>query len=246
MQCSSLARVRCLFQKRKIGSCLCCCFAELWLFADQRVMSSFSTLPTETQELIRSRQAEAKRKRLDAKREKQCSSLANSGDSSPRAIHLSSSSSSFADAAHSAQPTLSDQFPDTVSQTQYFAAASGGCFRDPRIPATVSGVDDLLKFLTFPANSLLRTCNYFKFSGSAEQQWDPVLLAKLAYEGFFTITHKTHSSAGAVVEPLPELQPMCANERVLRAPPVTFHAGTAWCSGRTSTNPTTTKRSCAC
>jgi hypothetical protein len=45
------------------------------------------------------------------------------------------------------------------------------------------------------------------FAGTAEQQWDATLLAKLAYEGFFTITHS--SRTGAV--PLPELQPMYAH-----------------------------------
>jgi hypothetical protein len=205
-------------------------------------MSRFSKLPTETQELIRCRQAEAKCKRLEAKLQKKGSSSANSSDSSSRAIHISISTS-CADDMQSAPPTLGDQFPDTVSLTQYLAAASGGCFCDPRIPATLSGVDNLLKMLMFPANALLRTCNYFKFSGSAEQQWDSTLLAKLAYEGFFTITHKTR---GSTVEPLPEFQPMYANERLSHVPPATSCAGTQWCSGRTLTNRTTTKRSCAC
>ena len=167
----------------------------------QNSKSGFAALPIDTQELIRTRQAEAKRKRLEAKRAKTCSPSVSGGVSAS----CPPSSSSSSDCARSPQPLLGDHFPDSVSQSEYFAAASGGCFQDSRITATVSGVDSLLTCLTFPANAQLRTCNYFKFFGSTEQQWDPTLLAKLAYEGFFTITHKMRGAARApaAVEPAP-------------------------------------------
>jgi hypothetical protein len=97
--------------------------------------------------------------------------------------------------------------------TEYFAAASGGCFHDPQITASLSDVDLLLECLCEPEHAQLRTCNYFLFSGTAEMQWNPTFLAKLAYEGFFTITHQLGASSSTL--PLPELQPMFASARFI-------------------------------
>jgi hypothetical protein len=132
-------------------------------------MSNFAALSSDTQELIRTRQAEAKRKRLEAKRAKTQPSSSSANDAFSRHAPPPSHSPTSA-ITGSAQPHLGERFPDSVSQTSYFAAASGGCFKDPRIAATLSGVDNLLTCLDFPANSQLRTCNYFKFEGTAEQQ----------------------------------------------------------------------------
>ena len=167
-------------------------------------MSSFDELPREVQELIRSRQADAKRKRLAAKSAKSDATSPHAALPSPPTIQLPSSATVSA-ASPLSQPCDGSQFPDTVSMDAYFAAASGGLFRDARITATLSGVDTLLRLIALPGNSELRSCNYFMFSGTVEQQWDPTLLAKLAYEGFFTITHGSRSGSAV---PLPELQPM--------------------------------------
>eukprot|EP00971_Amphidinium_carterae_P328865 6460961-Amphidinium_carterae.1 len=45
---------------------------------------------------------------------------------------------------------------------------------------------------------------YFHFAGALPRVWDPVFLARLAWEGFFTITSELD---GRGREPLPELQP---------------------------------------
>jgi len=44
---------------------------------------------------------------------------------------------------------------------------------------------------------------YFFFAGTQEQLWDPVFFARLAYDGFFTITTTQRGES----QPLPELQP---------------------------------------
>jgi hypothetical protein len=170
-------------------------------------MSGFAALPVDVQELIRSRQAEAKRNRLDTKRAKsQSAAAAPAHPPSPCSIPPTLKTGS---AAPPPPPLpLGDRFPDTVSMETYFAAASGGLFRDPSLAASVAGVDLLLSLLDDPDFAQLRTCNYFMFCGAEEQQWDSTLLAKLAYEGFFTITHKERGRSGTVVVPLPELQPM--------------------------------------
>ncbi len=61
-------------------------------------------------------------------------------------------------------------FPDKVSQEEYFAAASGGLFRDPRLTATLSSVDTLLRLLAAPGNFELRTCNYFMYASPSRNQ----------------------------------------------------------------------------
>jgi hypothetical protein len=53
------------------------------------------------------------------------------------------------------------------------------------------------------ADGGIASCNYFLFTGSDDACWDPVLNARLGYEGFFVITHATEKG----VVPLPELQP---------------------------------------
>ena len=92
-------------------------------------------------------------------------------------------------------------FPTVVTQDQYFAGSPGGLFRHPQIKAAQSGVDLLLMNLSSPS---IAACSYFMFSGSDEECWDPVLLARLGYEGFFVITHKFGANR---IVPLPELQP---------------------------------------
>ena len=215
-----------------------------------RTMSGFAALPAEVQELIRSRQAEAKRSRLDTKRAKsQSAAAAPAHPPSPCSIPPTLKTGS---AAPPPPPLpLGDSFPDKVSMENYFAAAPGGLFRDPSLAASVAGVDLLLSLLDDPDFAQLRTCNYFMFCGAEEQQWDSTLLAKLAYEGFFTITHKERGRRGIVVVPLPELQPMYAALPPVRCcgtcPPVNAcelcdgerTAGMEWWSGGTLISHTT-------
>ena len=49
----------------------------------------------------------------------------------------------------------------------------------------------------------LNTCNYFQFAGPHAALWDATLNARMAWEGFFTIT----SGSRGQCQPLPELQP---------------------------------------
>eukprot|EP00435_Cladocopium_sp_Y103_P019309 s3385_g4.t1 len=57
----------------------------------------------------------------------------------------------------------------------------------------------------------LSSFNYFLFDGTDKQIWDPIFLARLAYEGFFTITTGGRSCPDLNWSreriPLPELQP---------------------------------------
>jgi hypothetical protein len=62
-----------------------------------------------------------------------------------------------------------------------------------------------------PQAEQLNSCCYFQFGGPADALWDPVFNARLAWEGFFTITSGGPGGGGgaegAAREPLPELQP---------------------------------------
>lgn len=87
----------------------------------------------------------------------------------------------------------------------YFGACRGGLFRDPNLKPTEKNLELLLRVLRAGDEQArrLNTCHYFQFSGSESEIWDPRLNARMAYEGFFTITTSRRRS----IEPLPELQP---------------------------------------
>jgi hypothetical protein len=93
-----------------------------------------------------------------------------------------------------------------VTSSEYFDACPGGLFRDPNLPPTEEALELLLSALDAGDEQAesLNTCNYFQFSGPQDALWDPTFNARLAWEGFFTIT--TGSRRGRI-EPLPELQP---------------------------------------
>ena len=114
----------------------------------------------------------------------------------------------------SAGPT----YPTRISMDSYFGACPGGRFRDPSLPPTEESLALLMRVLQAEDEQAkhLNTCCYFQFSGSDEAVWDPTFNARMAWEGFFTITtqssrHGKKSSGSkvmaAVREPLPELQP---------------------------------------
>ena len=93
-----------------------------------------------------------------------------------------------------------------VSQNEYFDACPHGMFRDPSLPPTAL-LDLLLRALEADDEQAadLNQCNYFLFSGPQEALWDAEFNARLAWEGFFTITSRT--GPRRQIEPLPELQP---------------------------------------
>ena len=92
-----------------------------------------------------------------------------------------------------------------VTQDEYFSACPHGCFRDPSLPPRAASLDLLLRALEAGDEQAadLNKCCYFQFSGPERALWDPEFNARLAWEGFFTIT----TGRGGRIEPLPELQP---------------------------------------
>lgn len=97
-------------------------------------------------------------------------------------------------------------YPSMITKQEYFAACPGGRFRDKKFPPTKESLDRLLWMLSAGDRQgrILSSCNYFQFSGPERELWDPRFNARLAWEGFFTITTRTQSGGR---EPLPELQP---------------------------------------
>ena len=94
-----------------------------------------------------------------------------------------------------------------VTIDEYFGACQGGRFRDPNLPPTKESLDLLLGALEAGDEQAesLNSCHYFQFSGPEEAVWDATFNARLAWEGFFTITSST--GRRRAIEPLPELQP---------------------------------------
>eukprot|EP00937_MAST-01D_sp_MAST-1D-sp2_P002541 g2541.t1 len=123
-------------------------------------------------------------------------------------------------------------FPTRMSMDAYFDSCPFGSFRDPSIEATEEHVALVMKLVDDDAVigyieqeqaqahepqqarpprppptpvTLAKFC-YFHFRGTDTALWDGTLYARLAYEGFFTITHGAGRAAGHE-RPLPELQP---------------------------------------
>ena len=112
-----------------------------------------------------------------------------------------------------ATSNLTKLHPSSITMEQYFDACPGGCFRHPSITSTERCVDLILSLAR--AKQVVATCedgskltmadfNYFIFAGTDAQIWSPRFYAKLAFEGFFTIT-STHRGPSPIM--LPELQP---------------------------------------
>ncbi len=149
-------------------------------------MASFASLPAATQAAIRDKQRQRKLAKRQEKARRRAQSL--------------TAAATVATAAAAA-----GGFPTTITQDAYFGAAPGGLFRHPNVRANLRGIDTLLRALAQEAPGQgLASCNYFMFTGSEDDQWDPVLNARLAWEGFFTITHGARTGRAV---PLPELQP---------------------------------------
>lgn len=103
--------------------------------------------------------------------------------------------------------TLDSDVPTrcVVTSEEYFGKCPSGLFRDPNLPPTEEAIELLMSVLEAGDEQAdrLSECQYFQFCGPERAVWDPVFNARLAWEGFFTITTRR---AGKV-EPLPELQP---------------------------------------
>jgi len=150
-------------------------------------MADFASLSADDQEAIR--QAQLKRKKAKREKHQHLKAAAELGGKK-------------AEARCDGQPTRC-----IVTSDEYFSAAPHGRFRAPNLPPTAESLALLLHALDAGDKQakLLSLCNYFQFTGSLEQLWDPTFNARLAWEGFFTIT--ITSGPRGSVEPLPELQP---------------------------------------
>jgi hypothetical protein len=108
-----------------------------------------------------------------------------------------------------AAPEGEPDYPTTISLDDYHDACPNGLFRDPNLPPTEAALALLLRALDAGDEQAagLQRCQYFQFSSRDEDAlWDARFNARLAWEGFFTITGRTRGR-NAPVEPLPELQP---------------------------------------
>jgi len=103
-----------------------------------------------------------------------------------------------------------DDYPCSITIEEYFAACPRRFFTDPNLAPTEENLEVLMRLVD--ANKVigkdrrgtavrLSEFQYFPFVGPEAQIWDPAFFARLAYEGFFTITQ------GRTGTPLPELQP---------------------------------------
>uniref|UniRef100_A0A0G4FBI0 Uncharacterized protein n=1 Tax=Chromera velia CCMP2878 TaxID=1169474 RepID=A0A0G4FBI0_9ALVE len=128
-------------------------------------------------------------------------------DSKPEAALplASASSSSFSPG--------SDSFPSMITEAQYFAACPYSFFSHRSLTASEESVDTLMtqvkekRVVGYAGENpvTMAEFHYFSFQGTDEEKWSPRLYAKLAWEGFFTITQGARS--GRHHTPLPELQP---------------------------------------
>jgi len=99
---------------------------------------------------------------------------------------------------------VSTGFPTSITDTDFFDACDG-LFKHPQIKANEIGVANLMRLIEMDEG--VAGCNYFQMWGDQEV-WDPVVNARLAWEGFFIITNSSSrdpEKCDAV--PLPELQP---------------------------------------
>ena len=175
---------------------------------------AFSLLSEAEQLAVREKQRLAKARKRAAKRHAATTAAAAEGDAAPRA----------------AEAAEHDPHRSRITLTEYFDACPHGRFYDPHLVASEPNVDLVMRLEadgTVIGHTgdgepvTLATFNYFTFAGTDAQLWCPVLYAKLAYEGFFTITTSRRSrgpaaAEGYAQEPLPELQPFYGVVRQLR------------------------------
>ena len=156
--------------------------------------ATFADLPAHVQEKIRQKQ----KARKEAARAR-------------KAVPSAPAPAAAAAASGAAAAAGTAEFPSRITMDEYFDACPFGKFGDPAIRANDEGVALLMHLVgqrqiigSDPRDGsgvTLAQFNYFTFAGGDEQVWSASLYARLAYEGFFTITQQGGS------KPLPELQP---------------------------------------
>lgn len=160
--------------------------------------AAFASLTQDEQETIRQKQKQAQLKKKAAKKQRGASQLPASEPSEPVEEDITEPARRLPDRTH-------------LSLEEYFGACPAGLFKQAGLRATEENLELLLGMDfnqvvgRFGDGSPVRlsSFNYFQFDGSESEIWDPTFLARLAYEGFFTITTARRRQR----EPLPELQP---------------------------------------
>lgn len=167
----------------------------------------FAQLSAEEQAAIREKQQSRKAKRK-ARASADSVAVDVDGDADAEGIsggkHEGPLPARDAGSISAARTAAAAEYPSQITQRHYFAAC-GGLFRDPSFGPTMENLQLLMAALGQEDEQARRlgACNYFQFPGDAKAVWNPQFNAKLAYEGFFTIT----TTRRGVTEPLPELQP---------------------------------------
>lgn len=152
----------------------------------------FSSLSPEEQEIVREKQRLAKeRKKASSDRGQELSDVVvgqvKVGDTEER------------------------DYPTKITEEEYFTACPRYFFTDATLMANEEGLEVLMRLVDGDnvigsdrrgREVRLSQYQYFIFAGSQKQIWDPTFYAKLAFEGFFTITNQDRGG-----DPLPELQP---------------------------------------
>jgi hypothetical protein len=170
----------------------------------------FESLPPEEQEAVRQAQRRRKmQKKLAKQGARKCDGeAANDTHDTVMKPGEPPGSSSAPQEQEDLLATVSS-FPDEISLETYFGACPGGLFRDPSLPPTRDSLALLMAALQAGDEQAqsLNTCNYFQFAGADDAVWDAAFNARLAWEGFFTITTSSRRrGGGGGREPLPELQ----------------------------------------
>ena len=127
-------------------------------------------------------------------------------------IKLHKRQQSVFDAANKSKTTANptNMYPSSITYDAYMSACPGGFFQYPSIAATFGNVDKVLWLersgvvfaeLEDGTELTVTDFNYFMFAGTES----PRFYAKLAFEGFMTVT--TGGEGGSPTRMLPELQP---------------------------------------
>jgi len=152
----------------------------------------FSSLSPEEQEIVREKQRLAKeRKKASGSRGQESSDQA-AGTTKVGGIE-------------------ERDYPTKITEEAYFSACPRYFFTDPTLVANEESLETLMRLVDGDTvigsdrrgrEVRLSQYQYFIFTGSPKQIWEPTFYAKLAFEGFFTITNQDRGG-----DPLPELQP---------------------------------------
>jgi hypothetical protein len=130
-----------------------------------------------------------------------------------KTIHANTTAIATHTTTNTLTPAAATEHPTRITSAEYFAACPAQLFQDPSLIATEENIELIMHLVGTKAvigtdgetgeELTLEQFNYFIFGGTTAQRWDPTIYAKLAHEGFFTIT----TGRGRSIQPLPELQP---------------------------------------